>query len=250
MKFEDHFSKQASDYVTYRPKYPLSLYKYLASLAPGRDFAWDCGTGNGQAALGLAGCFRKVLATDASPEQIERAFQHERVEYRVRSCEQSGLEDASVDLVAVAAAVHWFDFDRFYLEVQRVLKKDGILAVWAYRMPSISDQVDQVARKFSTEVLAGYWPERIRYINDDYRSLPFPFREVEPPPFELEAEWDLDQLVGFLASWSAVRRYQDENRQHPVELIWDELAAAWGRPDQKRRLHWPLFMRIGINSGG
>jgi SAM-dependent methyltransferase len=246
-RFEDHFSKHSEQYAQYRPNYPDEIYTYLASLAPGRSLAWDCGTGNGQAALGLARYFDKVHATDASPEQIARAYPHDKVAYRVEPAEQVSLAAASLDLVTVAVAIHWFNFEEFYREVKRVLKPGGILAAWTYSFPDISPEIDLFVNEYYYEVLAGYWPERVRYLEQRYETLPFPFEEIVSPPFVMKADWNLDQFAGFLDSWSAAQRYKAQKGQHPLGLIWDRLAAAWGNEKEPRRIRWPLHFRIGRN---
>lgn len=248
--FEDHFSPQAGDYARYRPHYPPELFEYLASIAPGNRLAWDCGTGNGQAAQELARHFSRVVATDASPEQIARAIPQERIEFRVERAEEVDLAAGSVDLVTVAIAVHWFDLEQFYPAVRRVLAPEGILAVWTYHLPVIEPAIDQILERYYRDVLAGYWPARIEYIEQRYRTLPFPFNELTPPDFDMQAEWDLDHLAGFLASWSATQRYQAEHGQHPLRLVWQELAQAWEAPHQQRRIRWPLYLRVGRVSQG
>ena len=246
--FEDHFSKQSQLYAQYRPKYPDELYAYLASLAPGRSLAWDCGTGNGQAAIGLASYFERVFATDASAEQVSRAQAHEKVEYQVAPAEHVRLDDSSVDLVAVAVAVHWFNFDAFYREVRRVLKPGGILAVWTYSFTEISPEIDSVVRTYYYETLRGFWPERIHYLEEKYKTLPFPFEEISPPSFAMERNLNLAQYSGFLDSWSATQRYKEQKGHHPLGVIWDELSAAWGNENEPRLVRWPLYFRIGRNS--
>src|SRR5215475_11590766 len=126
MGFKDHFSRQAANYAKFRPRYRRELFDYLASIAPGRELAWDCGTGNGQAAVGLASVFDRVIATDASKKQIANAEPHNRVEYHVAPAENSGIPSGTIDLIMVAQALHWFDLDRFYGQAGRVLKPDGI----------------------------------------------------------------------------------------------------------------------------
>lgn len=243
--FEDHFSGHAGEYARYRPSYPAELYEYLASIAPGRGLAWDCGTGNGQAALGLARYFSRVIATDASAEQVAHAVPHERVEYWVQPAEEVALEAGTVDLVTAAVAVHWFDLERFYTVVNGALAPQGVLAVWTYHLPVVEPEVDALLERYYREILAGYWPGRIEYLEQRYRTLPFPFTEVEPPELEMQADWDLDQLAGFLSSWSATQRYQSERGEHPLSLIWPDLLTAWGESRQVRRIHWPLFLRVG-----
>ena len=245
MKFEDHFSSQSRQYAQYRPQYPDSIYAYLASIAPGHSLAWDCGTGNGQAATGLAQHFERVYATDASADQIARAYSHPKVEYHVEGADNVALESGGVDLVTVAQAVHWFDLDKFHAEVKRVLKPNGILAVWTYGLPQISPRIDKAILRFYSEILSGFWPSRIHYVQEEYRSLPFPYEEIVPPPFAMEARWDLDQVTGFLDSWSGTQKYRQQKGSHPVEEIWDELSNDWKDAKEKRLVRWPLYFRIG-----
>ena len=248
--FEDHFSSHSQQYAQYRPKYPDEIYEYLASIAPGRSLAWDCGTGNGQAAIGLAKHFDRVHASDASEGQISLAYPHERVTYHVEPAEHVSLEDASVDLVTVAVAIHWFNFDEFYREVKRVLRPEGVLAAWTYSFAEISPEIDALVRQYYYETLNGYWPERIHYLEEQYKTLPFPFEELTPPAFSMQANWDLDQFAGFLDSWSATQRYKAQAGHHPLELIWDQLLAAWGDENTKRLVRWPLYFRVGRNVPG
>jgi SAM-dependent methyltransferase len=243
--FHDHFSAKARDYAQYRPRYPADLFVYLASLSPGQRLAWDCGTGNGQAAHALAGHFERVIATDPSAEQVAHAVAHERIEYRVERAEDVSLPDGSVDLVTAGIAIHWFNFEQFYAAVQRVLAPRGIIAVWTYHLPDIEPEIDRILKYYYSDVLAGYWPERIRYIDERYRTLPFPFHELHPPEFAMKTQWDLDHILGFLDSWSGTQAYQRKYGQDPVKLILRDLNDAWGEQGQLRTLNWPLFLRVG-----
>lgn len=243
--FEDHFSQIAANYAQYRPQYPAALYAYLAEQAPGRALAWDCATGSGQAALGLAEHFDAVVATDASAEQIENAVKHERITYRVEPAEASSLETGGVDLVTVAVGVHWFDHDRFYQEVRRVLRPGGVVAVWTYHRPVINSALDRVIARLDGEILADYWPAQLRFLQEHYQTLPFPFEERLPPEFAIQTEWNREQLLGFINSWSAVRRYEKERGVHPLQPVWDELLTAWGDENARHAIHYPLYMRVG-----
>lgn len=242
--FDDHFSRQARDYARYRPRYPAALFEYLADLAPARRLAWDVGTGNGQAALALAEQFDHVVATDASAEQLSHATAHERVEYRVARAEAVALPPRSVDLVTAAIAIHWFDLDAFYATVRRVAAPGAILAAWTYHLPTITPAVDALIARYYRDILAGYWAPQIAHIEAHYRTLPFPYEPVAPPPFEMEAEWGLDELLGFLDSWSAVQRYRQEQGDHPARRLWPELERAWGDA-AARPVRWALHMRVG-----
>lgn len=245
MPFRDYFSSQSKEYAKNRPRYPGEMYDYLASMAPAQRLAWDCGTGNGQAALALAERFQRVIATDASAAQIESAFPHEKIEYRVEPSEKTSIVPNSVDLITVGTAVHWFDFDPFYAEVRRVGKPGAILAVWTYHLVSIEPKIDRWLEHFYRETLSGFWPERIRYLDQRYETLPFPFEEIRPPKFAMETVWSLENLVGFLASWSAVRKLVEVRGEDTFKEQVRELERLWGNANTKQIVHWPLHFRIG-----
>jgi SAM-dependent methyltransferase len=249
MTFKDHFSKQAADYAKFRPGYPQELFDYLGSIAPSRQLAWDCGTGNGQAAVALASVFARVIATDASEKQISEAQPHERVEYRVARSENSGIQSGTIDLIMVAQALHWFDLDRFYAEAQRVLKPDGVSAASAYNLLEIEPPIDEVVNRYYYDVVGPFWPPE-RKLVEEFADLPFPFHEIDPPKFEMTASWDLEHLVGYLRTWSSTQRFIAAKGSDPLEQINDELRNAWGNAKQTRHILWPLTLRVGINASG
>jgi SAM-dependent methyltransferase len=248
MTFKDHFSRQAADYAKFRPSYPRKLFDYLGRIAPSRQLAWDCGTGNGQAAVGLASVFDRVIATDASDAQIANAQPHDRVEYRTAPAEQSGLAAETIDLIMVAQALHWFDLDRFYAEVRRVLKRGGIFAASAYKFFHITPEIDRlVNRRYYDKIVGPFWPPE-RVLVEKFEELPFPFSEIQTPSFEMIAQWNLEHLVGYLRSWSATQRFIAANRRDPLDEIADELRTAWGDTKQTRRVIWPLTLRVRIKA--
>lgn len=247
MGFKDHFSSVAASYSSYRPRYPVILFEYLASLAPSRETAWDCATGSGQAALGLAEFFDCVIATDASAEQIANAHHHPRVTYKVATAEAPGLESDSVDLLTVAQAVHWFDWDTFYPEAKRIIRPGGICAVISYLLCHTEPAVDRAIDRLYTNITAEYWPPERHYVEKKYRTIPFPFRELAPPEFETSVNWTLPELLGYLGTWSAVDRYKADRESDPLDLIRDQLADAWGDAQQPRTITWPLVLRVGRN---
>jgi len=245
--FKDHFSRQAADYAKFRPSYPQELFDYLGNIAPSRQLAWDCGTGNGQAAAGLASVFDAVIATDASERQITNAELHECVDYRVAPAEDSSIDFGTVDLIMVAQALHWFDLDRFYAEARRVLKSDGVLAASAYNLLHINPAIDEVVNRYYYEVVGSFWPPE-RQLVERFADLPFPFHEIGPPKFEMRASWNLDHLVGYLRTWSSTQRFIAAKASDPLEQITDELRDAWGDPQERRNVTWPLAVRIGRKS--
>ena len=251
MSFKDHFSKQAADYAKFRPRYPQKLFDYLGSIAPSRQFAWDCGTGNGQAAVGLASVFDRVIATDASEKQVANAQSHDRVEYRVATADNSGIGSETIDLIMVAQALHWFDLNRFYEEARRVLKPGGILAASAYNLLHIDKAIDEVVNRYYYEVVGPFWPPERRLV-EQFADLPFPFQEIDAPKFEMIAHWNLDHLLGYLGTWSSSQRFIAAKGSDPLEQIFDVLSRKWGEPGQTRTISWPIVIRIGRkpSSGG
>lgn len=251
MGFKDHFSGHASDYTRYRPGYPRALFAWLARQAPGHELAWDCATGNGQAAMGLAEFFDTVVATDASAAQIAAAQPHVRVRYEVAPAEHAPLPAHRADLITVGQALHWFDFPAFYAEVARLLKPGGVLAAWSYGLMQVSPSIDAVVWRLYEPITGAYWPPERRYVEEQYRTVPFPLDEIDTPSFAMEAQWTLEQMLGYLGTWSAVQRYRKECGDDPLRMIADELAAVWGNADVVRRVVWPLYMRAGrFNSTG
>lgn len=248
-RFEDHFSEVAQSYRRFRPRYPAELFEWLAGQVPARRLAWDCGTGNGQAAHQLAGHFAQVIATDASLEQLAWAEPHARIEYRCAPAEDVELVAGSVDLISVATAIHWFDLPRFYSRAREALAPGGILAAWTYHLPVISPEIDELLAYYIEQVVGPFWPEKARVVLDFYRSLPFPFPEIAAPAFEIRTAWSLAELTGFLDSWSAARLFREAKGQSPIVEIEAELARAWGG-QERRSLSIPLYLRVGAKEAG
>ena len=218
----------------------------MAGCAPQRRLAVDCATGNGQAAVALAEHFEIVVAVDASRSQIDRAAAHPRVRYACGLVEQLPLPDGAAALVAAAQAAHWFDFERFYLECRRVLVPGGVFAAWTYGKFRVDAAVDDIIDRFYSDTVGRFWPPERRYVEEGYLTLPFPWRERPAPRFALETQWDLDQVIGYLATWSSVQRYKDAHGQRdPLPELRDRLAPLWAGEIGTRRLAWPIHLRVG-----
>lgn len=245
----------------------MELFDYLAGLVTEHRLAWDVGTGNGQAALGLAKHFDRVIATDASEAQLSYATPHERVSYHVATSEAAGLEvglaDASVDLVTVAQALHWFKFDEFYANVSRTLKPDGVMAAWSYGMNYVNPAVDKAVDRLY-DITGPYWADGRKWIDEKYQTIPFPFERIsiEPKPsdsthvadvvprdratmFECRQNWTLAQFVGYLHSWSGTQQFMNVKGYDPLNDVAVDLSAAWGNPETPQIVHWPIYLLAG-----
>jgi SAM-dependent methyltransferase len=240
--FKDLFSQQSGDYQKYRPTYPQELFVYLASLCPRHDVALDCGTGNGQAALALSEFFNEVIAADPSAKQIEKASPHAKVRYVVAPAEKLPVPDHSVDLLTVAQAFHWFRHLEFFQEAQRVLKPQGILAVWVYDLCHISPEVDSVLESFYNGLLGSYWEPERKLLEQNFESVDFPFVEIPAPAFAMQKEWSLEDLTGYLSTWSALQSYRRKNTD-PLPEYRAKLAAVWGE-EPTCRVVWEIKPRV------
>jgi SAM-dependent methyltransferase len=238
--FKDHFSGQSEGYARHRPHYPAEMFRFLASLTNNHVRAWDCATGNGQAAIALSAYFESVVATDASHAQIAAAIAHPGVTYRVAAAEDSQFDAASIDLVTVGQALHWFDHERFFDEARRVLASDGVLAAWCYELCTVSETCDALVHRFYTDILRDQWPPERRLIEARYAGIAMPGQPLESPEFEMCVTWAVTDMLGYLRTWSGCARYQQTHGEDPVALIEADLRAAWG--EGPRTVRWPLTL--------
>jgi SAM-dependent methyltransferase len=222
------------------------LFDWIASLTERHDAVWDCATGNGQAAKDLARIFRRVIATDASAQQIANAALGEHIEYRVANASDSGLPAASVSAVTVAQALHWLDPDSFYKEVKRVLEPGGAIVIWGYGDPVMeTNELERIVHNFNRGTIEKYWTPQRQLLLDKYATVEFPFREIETPKLDLERRWTLHELTGYMRTWSATANYVKANGSDPVEGVEAMLAEHWGDSERRRLVTWPLFIRAG-----
>jgi len=245
LEFKDHFSKSSADYATYRPSYPLDLVTKLADLCTAHERVLDCGCGTGQLSVLLADRFIEVIATDASAAQIAKAKQKDNVTYKTALAEQSGLAAASVDLITVAQAAHWLDLDKFYKEVARVARPNAVLALITYGVLQVEGTADSLVQSFYYQTIAPYWPAERRHVEDGYQSLPFPFTEITVPAITMQEYWNLDELMGYFNTWSAVKEAKKAMGFNPVDQLRIALLPEWGNPESKKKIVWPLSIRAG-----
>jgi len=237
------FTGVAAEYAASRPSYPSELFEWLASLVRRRDAAWDAATGNGQAAVGLAGHFAHVVATDRSAGQIGHGMRHPRIEYRVAQAEESGLAPDSIDLVVVATAIHWLDLARFYQEARRVIRAGGALAAWTYHVAHVGPPLDKVLRPFYEEVVGPHFAAGARMVDARYEGLSLPGEPLAAPSFRVSVRWNADQALRFVRTWSGVQSYMAVTHKDPVREIEGSVRRALGGGDSAVELSWPLYVR-------
>lgn len=241
---KDNFSTQSAAYAQFRPTYPQELYDFLLSLVAEKNTAWDCATGNGQVARELANHFKQVFGTDISENQLKHAVLQDNISYLAEPSERSSFGDHVFDLITVAQAIHWFQFDAFYLEVKRTLKPGGIFAAIGYGIMQVDQKVDQVIDVLYEDILGEYWDKERVYIEEEYETIPFPFEEITTPDFAIKTTWNFDELIGYLNTWSSLQHYIKANGKNPLELVMSDLKTAWGA-DAEKEITFPVLLRVG-----
>ncbi len=244
IRMKDNFSRQSEKYARYRPEYPEALFDFIVAQVPERNAAWDCATGNGQTAYALARYFKKVFATDISQAQLDKAKTARNIIYSCQPAEKTSFENNSFDLVTVSQALHWLHFDIFYAEVIRTVKPGGWIAAWMYSLPVISPEIDEwVSQHFYKETIGPYWDYERRYVDEAYRSIPFPFAEIPCPVFTIKFEWKPEQLEGYLNTWSALQKFIQVKGYNPVDELMNRLRPLW--KGERMQAVFPVTMRMG-----
>ncbi|MCB0705780.1 MAG: class I SAM-dependent methyltransferase [Saprospiraceae bacterium] len=241
---KDNFSQQADFYARFRPGYPDALFDWVFQQITSFERAWDCGTGNGQIALKLADRFEVVLATDISEAQLDKATPRENIMYRVSRAEQTDMPMEFFDLITIGQALHWFDFDAFFAEAKRVIKPGGWLAAWGYELCTLPEKLNPVIHSFYHDVLGDYWDPERRHVDNAYADIPFPFLVIPTPKFVQTMHWDLEEMEGFLNTWSAVQHYRKATGEDPVKHVMKDLNKLWPS-GEKQVVSFPLFLKMG-----
>ncbi|MDH5822371.1 class I SAM-dependent methyltransferase [Luteimonas sp. RD2P54] len=239
--FHDHFSAVAADYALARPDYPEALFDWIAAAARARGCAWEAGCGSGQASRSLAARFARVHASDPSAAQIAQARAPDNVHFAVEAAERCSLAGASADAVCVAQALHWFDRGAFFAECARVLRPGGVLVAWGYQDIEPDPVLRAAVDAFRGEI-AACWPPERALVDGAYSGFDWPFPAIPVPAFAMAAEWPLARLLAYFASFSATRRFREQHGEDPVARHAPAIAAAWGEPERRRPLRWPLFV--------
>lgn len=243
MTQDDYFSSQSESYAKYRPLYPGELFQLIADSCSDRHLAWDCATGNGQAAVGLSVFFEKVMATDISSRQIAQARAASNIDYRLSSAEKSEFRQHSFDVILVAQALHWFDLPAFFKESRRVLKTDGLMVIVSYQLPRITPEINSLIDHLHAEILGSYWPTQRVHVDNGYRDLSLPLDLLPVPEMSMSHQWFEHEFMGYLSSWSAVNSYTQKLHSDPLLSISSRLSQHWGKG--RRRVTWPLTIRMG-----
>ncbi|WP_421762766.1 class I SAM-dependent methyltransferase [Ekhidna sp.] len=241
---KDNFSTQSDDYAKFRPVYSKELINYLISLTKNQEVCWDCGTGNGQLAVALSDTFRQVKATDISQNQLDNATKRPNIEYSKQPAEQTNFPDQYFDLITVAQAAHWFDHQRFNDEVKRTLKPNGIIALFGYGLVKVEGVIGSIIKDFYWTITKPYWDSERDHIEAQYETIPFPYDEIQVSQnFDIISDMTVDQLTGYISTWSAVQHFIKANGYSPIDQLKIDLTKVWNNED--RQVTFPVFIRVG-----
>ena len=244
---KDNFSEQSAGYAKFRPVYPKQLYLEVLSHVNGRETCWDCATGNGQIATFMSNHFNQVYATDISKQQLDKAPAFENVDYMGCRSEKTPFQDSCIDLTIVGQAVHWFDHEHFNKEVRRVSRPKAIVALIGYGLMYSDEDFNQALNTFYVHTIGEYWDPERKHIDSSYKSIPFPFEKIEfDKKYSIVVEGSLDQMNGYLNTWSSVQKYIRENGSNPVQPFVESLtkSGVW-KPDEIKKVRFPLFVKLG-----
>lgn len=151
--YENRFGPAVEAFRAFRPGYPNEVFEQIlaAVLLDRRERAVDLGSGTGLSALPLCEWFREVIAVEPDPQMAaDLAGKNERLAVRNLTAEQCDLPPESVDLVTSGTAFHWMNGPLVLARVREWLRPGGVLALYNYPVPKLSDMVQAVAdREFA-----------------------------------------------------------------------------------------------------
>jgi len=219
------------------------LYDFIFANTSRRSVAWDCACGNGQVAKDLSPDFNLVHGTDISQKQLDNAFQANNIKYSMSPSEKSPFAEGTFDLITVGQAVHWFKIREFFAEAGRVGKSGSTIAVWGYGLLRVNGEIDEVLSDFYFNVVGPYWDPERKLIDEQYSKIQFPFARIAAPDLEFSFHWTLDELSGYLSTWSSVQKFIKERNQNPVPGVIDKLVPLW--KTEREKIVFPMFVMLG-----
>lgn len=241
---KDLFSSNSQLYQQARPSYPATVIQEVLKYVPDRNFAWDCGAGSGQFTQLLTPYFDHIVATDLSENQLQQAPYFENVSYQIQPAEHTSFATYSFDLITVAQAIHWFDFEAFYREVKRTLKPNGVLAVIGYGLIHVEHKIiNELIHDVYFNQLNGYWDLERRYIDEEYKTIPFPFDELLTPDLKMQYQWSATQLLDYINTWSAIKHYKNKHEDNPLAQL--EAYIKQNQDVNALNIEFPVLLRIG-----
>ncbi len=186
-----------------------------------------------------------MIGLDPSADQLAHATKHAHVDYIQSPAEKLPLPDNQADLVTAAQAAHWFDLPKFYSEAKRISHADAHIALVSYGVMQFDRDIEARFQKFYWQDIAPYWPPERRLVDEGYKTIDFPFQEINAPKISIRKTWNLEETLGYISTWSAVRKLREEGKTEILLTFSEELTRLWGSPERTREVSWPVNMRVG-----
>jgi SAM-dependent methyltransferase len=155
---------------------------------------------------------------------------------------------ASFDAVCVAQALHWFDIEAFHAEAKRVLKPEGVFCTWGYDGMRVLGEFDAAFGRVVLDPIRDLWPAQNQILWRGFRDLPFPYERIDTPAFDIELHWTLAQLMDYLGTWTAVKRYIALGNPDFLLQAGQALRPVWVETGA-RRVVMPLHVLCGRHRG-
>lgn len=241
------FGERAGAYAEFRPDYPTELFDWLTANCAEHQRALDIACGSGQASVPLGARFAEVLSCDTSLPLLSAGHFPPWAQRIVCDARQLPLTDDCLDLIVVAQALHWFAGSDFFSEVSRTLRPGGLFCAWCYGLAQISPRIDELTTYLHSSLVAAYWPSGRASVDLGYSDIVLPLPPLPAPPQQIRLSWSLNQLLGYLGTWSAVRTCEKLTGCNPLESLRAELTSAWGDAEQPRDICWKLHVIAGRN---
>jgi SAM-dependent methyltransferase len=250
------FDAYAGEYERFRPGYPEELFKAIASRLdlPERPLVVDVGAGTGRASLAMAELGWRVTAVEPGRPMLD-VLRGEATNAGLllatvlADAEETGLDPQSADLVTAAQAFHWFDMDAALVEMARILRPAGGVALFwnvrdAERSPFLADYAELLAR----HAAAGADSGRYEAVGRDETARAFERHAVafEPPEvihLHHAVQMTDEQFIGMAFTASYVRVGMPPEVQDRFRI---ELAGLLGRHGLNDGRPFPVPYRIDL----
>jgi SAM-dependent methyltransferase len=221
------FGSVAADYARHRPTYPDRAVSWLVGDTPATVL--ELGSGTGKLTAPVCALGHRVIATDPDEAMLaELRTAVPAATVMAASAEKIPLRASSVDVVVAGQAFHWFDADRAFLEIARVLRPGGVLAlVW---------NSGDIRVPWVRKVLALIDSERNQDGWDPFAESTV-FELTEQTAVKHWQEFGRETLRGFVASSSKAATSSAKVRRRILATV-DALYDSYGRGPDGLQMPW------------
>lgn len=140
---------------------------------------------------------------------------------------------------------NWFNLPGFYADVRRIARPGAVLALISYGVPRLDEGLNNRFLQFYAQEIGPYWQAERQLVVSGYATLDFPFEPLTTPAMAIRLDWKLEEFLGYIATWSAVRHARETGREDILHRFASDIAEIWRAPAQTQTISWPINMRVG-----